>query len=75
MSASFGRMLFLAILLAAIALGASPAKPKLWSLQPVVRPEVPAAVTQSSNPIDAFIAAQYKEKKLHPAGGADKAGA
>jgi hypothetical protein len=72
-SASIRRISFLAIILAALGLGASPAKPKLWSLQPVVRPEVPVAVTRSANPIDAFIAAQYKEKKLHAAGTADKA--
>jgi hypothetical protein len=44
----------------------------LWSLQPVVRPQVPAGVTQSSNPIDAFIAAMHKEKSLRPVGPADK---
>src|SRR5580700_2906428 len=35
---------------------------RLWSLQPVRRPEVPAGLTASSNPIDAFIAEKYKEK-------------
>ena len=45
---------------------------RLWSLQPVVRPDVPAGVTTSANPIDAFIAADYKAKKLTPAGKADK---
>jgi len=47
-------------------------KPKLWSLQPVIRPEVPAGVTQSANPLDAFIGAKYKEKGLHANGAADK---
>ena len=47
-------------------------KAKLWSMQPVVRPAVPSGTTQSSNPIDAFIAAKYKEKGLQPAPEADK---
>src|SRR6202043_3799059 len=34
----------------------------LWVLQPVVRPDVPAGVTKSANPIDAFIAAEYQAK-------------
>ena len=52
----------------------APAKksPDLWSLQPVVRPETPAGVTSSANPIDAFVAAMYREKGLTPAGKADK---
>ena len=45
---------------------------RLWSLQPVVKPDVPAGVTQSTNPIDAFIAADYKTKALTPVGKADK---
>ncbi len=44
----------------------------LWVLKPVVRPEVPAGVTQSTNPIDAFIATQYRAKSLLPAQPADK---
>src|SRR5229473_4622799 len=47
-------------------------RPALWSQLPVVRPAVPAGVTTSSNPIDAFVAAQLKEKGLQPAGPADK---
>ena len=31
-------------------------KEDLWSLKPIVRPEVPQGVTSSGNPIDAFIA-------------------
>jgi uncharacterized protein DUF1553/uncharacterized protein DUF1549 len=56
------------------ALGAAKPKPKadLWSLKPVVRPEIPAGVTASTNPIDAFVAEQYKEKGLKPVGPADK---
>ena len=45
---------------------------RLWSLQPVIRPPVPVGVTASANPIDAFIAADYKAKGLLPAGKADK---
>jgi hypothetical protein len=45
---------------------------RLWSLQPVKKPAVPAGVTASTNPIDAFIAADYKAKGLLPAGKADK---
>ena len=44
----------------------------LWVLKPVVRPEVPAGVTKSSNPIDAFIAAEYKARGLKPVGPANK---
>jgi hypothetical protein len=50
----------------------APKKPELWSLKPVIRPQVPAGLTQSTNPIDAFIAALYKEKGLQPVGAADK---
>lgn len=46
--------------------------PRLWVLQPVVRPEVPAGLASSSNPIDAFIAANYKAKNLTPVGETDK---
>jgi hypothetical protein len=45
---------------------------KLWSLQPVTKPAEPDGVTASTNPIDAFIAADYKAKGLRPAGKADK---
>src|SRR5690242_4090964 len=48
------------------------AKPDLWVLKPVVRPAVPTGLTNSQNPIDAFVAAQYKEKGLAPVGPADK---
>jgi hypothetical protein len=44
----------------------------LWVLKPVVRPQVPAGVTKSTNPIDAFIAAEYKKKGLRPVAVADK---
>jgi hypothetical protein len=45
---------------------------RLWSLQPVTKPAVPVGVTTSTNPIDAFIAADYKAKGLMPAGKADQ---
>jgi hypothetical protein len=45
--------------------------PTLWALQPVVRPGVPAARTQSSNPIDAFVAAGYRANGLTPVGPAE----
>ena len=43
-----------------------------WALQPVERPELPAGLTESANPIDAFIAAEYRSKGLTPVGQADK---
>src|SRR5580693_6208129 len=45
---------------------------RLWSLQPVIEPAIPVGVTASRNPIDAFIAAEYKAKGLVPVGKADK---
>ncbi len=53
-------------------LHAADASRSLWSLEPVVQPDVPAAVTVSPNPVDAFIAEKYKQKGLEPAGAADK---
>jgi len=44
----------------------------LWSLKPVVRPEVPAGLTASPNPIDAFIAAEYQARGLKPVGPASR---
>jgi hypothetical protein len=69
---SIGLLLVLAAVLAAA--NAIPAKPKprLWSLEPVVRPDVPAGATSSANPVDAFIAAKLREKGLRPNGPADK---
>jgi uncharacterized protein DUF1553/uncharacterized protein DUF1549 len=46
--------------------------PELWVLKPVVRPAVPVGATKSTNPIDAFMAANYKAKGLRPVGPADK---
>jgi len=45
---------------------------ELWSLKPVVRPQVPMGLTKSANPIDAFIAANYQAKGLRPVGPASK---
>ena len=54
----------------------APAKPvpesQLWILHPVVRPNTPAGVTSSTNPIDAFIAERYKAKGVKPVGAADR---
>ncbi len=50
----------------------APTKPKLWILGPLSRPEVPAAASKSTNPIDAFIAAKYQAKGLKPVAQADK---
>lgn len=44
----------------------------LWVLKAVVRPAVPAGVTSSQNPIDAFLAVTYKEKGLRVAPPAEK---
>ena len=44
----------------------------MWILRPLARPEAPAGFTQSRNPIDAFVAAMWKEKALKPVGFADK---
>jgi hypothetical protein len=44
---------------------------KLWSLQPLVRPEVPAAPA-NTNPIDAFAQALYSAKNVTPLGPADQ---
>jgi hypothetical protein len=47
-------------------------RPKLWSLQPLVRPAVPAQPADSMNPIDAFVQSLYESKKLTPLGMADQ---
>ena len=63
----------LVILLSALALAAPKPKPAsdLWVLKPVAQIQVPSD-SSSSNPIDAFIAAQYRAKGLTPAPQADK---
>ncbi len=57
---------------AAVFAGTPGDAPKLWALKPLVRPDVPAGLTASPNPIDAFVAAQYKAQGLTPIGPADK---
>jgi hypothetical protein len=47
--------------------------PALWSLRPLVRPEIPAGSGRFTNPIDAFTAAIHREKRLQAAGRAEKA--
>lgn len=45
---------------------------KLWSLEPLGRPDVPAAAGGSTNPIDAFVQALYAAKGVTPVGPADQ---
>jgi hypothetical protein len=64
---------YLAVLFSALISSAAVAEgPSLWSLKPVVRPALPEGVTRSPNPIDTFIATEYKAKSLIPVGPADK---
>ena len=66
-------VLCLVVLCCSSALAETDRKPAdLWVLRPVVRPEVPRGFNESTNPIDAFIAAQYKARGLKPVGPADK---
>ncbi len=44
-------------------------RPKLWSLQPLLRPAPPA---NTPNPIDAFVQSIYKSKGVQPLGMADQ---
>ena len=75
-----GRLWISAILVAGVLTAGDTAKEdvfakraaRLWSLQPVLEPAIPAGVTPSHNPIDAFIGEVYKQKGLHPAVKADK---
>lgn len=63
----------LTLLCAAAAFGAATDTPAdLLILRPLARPAVPAASPDSSNPIDAFVADQYRQKGLKPVGPADK---
>lgn len=45
---------------------------ELWSLKPLVRPAVPAAPPNRTNPIDAFVQALYVDKKVTPVGAAEE---
>ncbi len=62
----------LALLLAALAISGQETKPKpqLWSLRPVVRPDIQG---QDRNPIDALMARKHAQKGLRPAPRAGKA--
>ncbi len=64
------------LLLAALPADSRAAQPRqtedLWVLKPVVRPVIPTGITQSTNPIDAFIVAEYRAKNLQPVGPAEK---
>ena len=60
------------VLFLPIALFPAAKKGELWSQKPVVRPPVPAGLTKSANPIDAFLAAAHKKKGLRPAAQAGK---
>ena len=57
---------------AVILAAAGDAAPKLWVLRPLLRPEIPAGLASSANPIDAFLAAEQKAKGLVPAGPAER---
>jgi Protein of unknown function (DUF1549). len=72
MLASMQRVSLAVALFSSVAQCASKPATELWSQKPVVRPAVPSGVTRSTNPIDAFIAADLKRKGLQPAGPADR---
>lgn len=66
----------LALLLAALTMSGQQktAKPPLWSLRPVLRPELPAGdANPAVHPIDALMARKHQQKGLRTAGRADKA--
>ncbi len=44
-----------------------------WSLQPIVKPELPGDVGPNANPIDLFVRAKLDEAKLPPSPEADRA--
>jgi len=67
------RLLVMFALWAALMAAAPAPKPAPWYLKPVHRPALPAAASSSANPIDAFIAAKWKDQRLRAAGPADKA--
>jgi len=72
MLASMQRVSLAVVILSGMAQCASKPATELWSQKPVVRPAVPSGVTKSTNPIDAFIAADLTRKGLQPAGPADR---
>jgi hypothetical protein len=63
---------WLLVLLAHDAADSNKDKEVPWSLKPVVTPMVPAGVSGSANPIDAFMAATHQAKGLHAVGPADR---
>jgi hypothetical protein len=52
--------------------GQAAPKGDLWVLRPVARPAVPEGSAEAGNPIDAFVAAEYRARGLTPVGRADK---
>ena len=64
--------LVIALLFSAVALSADSDKTSPWALGPVVRPIIPAGVTESPNAIDAFVATEYRAKSLKAVGAADR---
>ncbi|MEY2429631.1 MAG: hypothetical protein QOJ40_2516 [Verrucomicrobiota bacterium] len=71
-SGCLGRQLSLIFLLFSLSLRAGTNDRELWVLKPIVQPELPPHITGSSNPLDAFIAAEHRQKGLKPAGPVDK---
>ena len=69
---TFTRTAPLALLLTALTTTGEESKPNppLWSLRPVVRPNIPGG---THNPIDALVARKHQQKGLRPAGPTDKA--
>jgi Protein of unknown function (DUF1553)/Protein of unknown function (DUF1549) len=67
-----GTLSWLACLVAVAPPSTDGTRPDLWALQPVARPEAAAGLTESTNPIDAFIAEGYAAKGLKPVGSADR---
>ncbi len=65
-------LLICVILSCGAAAWAAGSKEKLWSLRPVVRPEIPKAFAGEKNPIDAFVKQSQTEKGLQRLGSAEK---
>ena len=68
-----GLLLLAALLISAQALARDVTKKEdLWSLKPVVAPEIPKTASLSTNPIDQFISAASDKRAVLPLGPADK---
>ena len=52
---------------------AAGSREKLWSLRPLVRPEIPKEFSKEKNPIDAFVRKRQQDKGLKSLGPAEKA--